>query len=662
MSRSSPVMFGNFFPHLRPRILVLFSLFSGVQGDCGPPPVLKYARTYDPIKSVYKPRESVFYECLPGYRQDMSKPFIAHCSSDKGWNPLEEFCERGCEAPRETRFSVVTDTFLSFYPVGTVVPYVCHRSAYVIPGHPERTASTCFSNYTWSSVPVFCKGQSCGDPGTPDNGDRILMDFLLKAKVNFMCNEGYELIGSPTIQCLSRSFSNNTVVWKPKPPICFRPTCPPPPEIKNGTYTRGKNGTFPLNSNVTYICDLGFSLSGDDLLHCITEDNKTGIWRGSVPECKAQCPTPVLPPHTSLREGILEASYPVGTALRLKCITGYEPISGIMPRITCRDSSTWSNLPTPCQGKRCPVPRFENGRIVDSVDLRLGEEITLGCDYGFRVIGGNTRRCILKDGKVVWDKDVPFCERIPCARPAVIPNGRYDPSPTDSYDAGWAVTYRCDADYTLIGNSTITCVVAKNGVDGEWNWPSPECKIVKCYRPTIPNGKVASVYQHTYTYQNKLPIECNPGYSLVGSSIIECDADSQWKPAGPWCSETPTTSKPTKHPTPAVPSTPPIPPRPGTPKEEITLATVPPITTQTTPKDESATVPPVTTETAPKDDSGSNKAIGIAVGAVISIIVLAALIFAAVKWSHRKGKANTHPGSTDNYHVVAAKDVALQEK
>ncbi|XP_070601679.1 complement decay-accelerating factor, GPI-anchored-like isoform X3 [Erythrolamprus reginae] len=370
MSRSPPVMFRNFFPHLRPRILVLFSLFSGVQGDCGPPPVLKYTYTFDPIKSVYKPREAVVYTCLPGYRQDNSKPFIAYCSSDKGWNTLEEFCE--------------------------LVPYVCHRSAYVIPGHPERTASTCFSNYTWSSVPVFCKGQSCGDPGTPDNGDRIIpMDFLLKAKVNFMCNEGYELIGSPTIQCLSRSFSNNTVVWKPKPPICFRPTCPPPPEIKNGNYTRGKNGTFPLNSNVTYICDLGFSLSGDDLLHCITEDNKTGIWRESVPECKA-----------------------------------------------------------------------------------------------------------------------------------------------------------------------------------------------------------------------------------------------------------PTTSKPTKYPTPAVPSTPPIPPRPGTPKEDITVATV----------------PPVTTETVLKDVPESSKAIGIAVGAVISIIVLAALIFAAVKWSHRKGKANTYPGSTDNYHVVAEKDVALQEK
>ncbi|XP_070601675.1 C4b-binding protein alpha chain-like isoform X2 [Erythrolamprus reginae] len=291
--------------------------------------------------------------------------------------------------------------------------------------------------------------------------------------------------------------------------------------------------SYPVGTNLTYHCITGYEyIPGiNPSITCLN----TSKWSEISSLCRAQCPTPVLPPYSLLREGSLETSYPVGTALRLKCIPGYEPISGKVPRMTCRDSSTWSDLPTLCQGRRCPVPRFDNGRIIDSVDLRLGEEITLGCDYGFRLIGDNTRRCVLSGGKVDWNRDVPFCERIPCARPPIIPNGRYDASPTDSYDAGWAVTYRCDADYTLIGNSTITCVVAKNGVDGEWNWPSPECKIVKCYRPNVSNGKVASVYQPTYTYQDKLSIECNSGYSLIGSSLIECDADSQWKQAGPWC-------------------------------------------------------------------------------------------------------------------------------
>ncbi|XP_015672468.1 complement component receptor 1-like protein [Protobothrops mucrosquamatus] len=684
MNGSCTVMFGDFFSHLAPRILVLFSLFSGMLGDCGPPPVLKHAMPYDPVKSIYKPYESVTYKCLPGYTENHDKNHIATCFPEAGWNPMEEFCESGCEGPRETRFSVVDDEFLHFYPVGSVVHHICHRSAEHIPGHPKRLAITCLSDYTWSSVPVFCKGQSCGDPGKPENGDRIiLMDFLLKARVNFTCSEGYQLIGSPTSQCLPRTLSNNTVIWKPKPPICFRPTCPPPPEIKNGAYTGGKNGTFPLNSKVTYICDLGFSLSRDDLLHCITEDNKTGIWRGSVPECKAQCPAPVLPPHSSLRGGgDLAESYAVATTLRLQCIPGYEYLPGTIPTMRCLDTSKWSDLPALCQGRRCPVPHIENGRILHSDDLRLGEEITLACDYGFRLISDNTRRCVLKSGKVDWNTELPFCERIPCVRPPVIANGRYDPNPLDTYDAGSTVLYRCDPDYSLIGKSAITCIVEENGLDGKWDLSPPECKKVECHRPRVENGRVASVFQATYTYENKIEIECNPGHTLVGSSTIECGADSQWKSV-PTCLMLSTTSKPTKSPTPTVPPTPQIPPKPDTvsPREDGTEVS----TTSKPTKSPTPTVPPTPqipprpgtvspredgteettaspTATTPTHESGSNNTVGIVFGAVIAVIVLAALIFAAVKWFSLQGKANVPHAPTDSYHVVSEKDMTLEEK
>uniref|UniRef100_A0A8C7DVS7 Sushi domain-containing protein n=1 Tax=Naja naja TaxID=35670 RepID=A0A8C7DVS7_NAJNA len=361
------------------------------------------------------------------------------------------------------------------------------------------------------------------------------------------------------------------------------------------------------------------------------------------------CPRPNLPLHSSLREGVLEDTYPAGTNLRLKCIPGYENIPGIQPRMTCLDTSKWSDLPTLCQGKRCPVPHIENGKIVSSNDLRLGEEVTLACEYGFRMIGGTTRRCVVRSGVVDWNTELPTCHRIPCARPPLIANGEYDPDSSDMYDVGWVTIYRCDRDYSLIGNSTITCIVAENGVDGKWDLPSPECKKVKCRRPSIPNGNVASVFQATYTYENKLQIECNPGYTLLGSSSIQCGADSQWKPSLPSCDKTPTTPKPTKSPTPAVPSTPPIPSRPGTvsPKEDSTKATAGPSTT---------------TQTTPKSEPGSGHVIGIAIGAVIGVIVLAALIFAAVKWHSVQGKANTHPVSTDAYHVVSEKDVALEPK
>lgn len=65
---------------------------------------------------------------------------------------------------------------------------------------------------------------------------------------------------------------------------------------------------------------------------------------------------------------------------------------------------------------------------------------------------------------------------IPCAIPPEIANGIYNPSPSDEYYVGLTVTYLCDRDYSLIGDSTIECEVAENGVDGIWNMLPPECK------------------------------------------------------------------------------------------------------------------------------------------------------------------------------------------
>ncbi|KAM3841174.1 zona pellucida sperm-binding protein 3 receptor-like isoform 1-T1 [Vipera latastei] len=256
----------------------------------------------------------------------------------------------------------------------------------------------------------------------------------------------------------------------------------------------------------------------------------------SSSEVQSECTTPILSPHSSLRGGgDLADTYPVGAVLQLKCAIGYENIPGTFPIMTCLGTSKWSDRPTLCRGRRCPVPHIENGRIVSTNDLRLGEEVTLACDYGFRIMGGSTFQCVLRSGKVEWNRDLPYCERISCAQPPVIVNGRYDPHPLNKYDAGSIVLYQCDADYSLIGKSAIICIVEENGVDGTWDFPPPECKKVKCHGQKIPNGRMQTLFLEAYTYQNKISYECNSGYLLVGSSLVECDANSEWNPPVPRC-------------------------------------------------------------------------------------------------------------------------------
>uniref|UniRef100_A0A670Z6T2 Uncharacterized protein n=1 Tax=Pseudonaja textilis TaxID=8673 RepID=A0A670Z6T2_PSETE len=243
------------------------------------------------------------------------------------------------------------------------------------------------------------------------------------------------------------------------------------------------------------------------------------------------CPTPTLPPRSTLRGSeTLKDSYETGTVLRLVCIPGYELIPRARPTLTCSPDGTWTKVTELCQGKRCPVPHLENGKILESDDLRLGETVTLGCNSGYRMIGESTLRCVVRGGEVRWHRDLPFCEQIPCPRPATISNGRYDADSTDSYIVGSTVIYRCDADYSLIGNSTITCRVSADGMNGEWNSP-PECRKVKCAKPSIPNGRLGTVYKPSYTYGDRVTLECNPGYTLVGDSWVRCGADNTWKPS-----------------------------------------------------------------------------------------------------------------------------------
>nr|XP_034978143.1 membrane cofactor protein [Zootoca vivipara] len=248
--------------------------------------------------------------------------------------------------------------------------------------------------------------------------------------------------------------------------------------------------------------------------------------------------------NASLRSGDPKDSYPAGTVLRYRCIPGYEPIPGQTLSLTCLANSKWSiENPRFCQGKfhliylqlrrRCPTIDLANGRIVKSNDLRLGDEITLGCDEGHRMVGEKTLRCRLIQNKVDWDKELPLCQRVPCFPPPKIANGQHSTTSDGEYSYGTSVTYTCDPYHSLIGNRTITCLVAADGVTGEWRPAAPE--LVICSRPNIKNGRITTAYKQAYTYGNHIMFVCDRGYTLVGNDSSTCGADGFWHPPVPTC-------------------------------------------------------------------------------------------------------------------------------
>ncbi|NXV77007.1 C4BPA protein, partial [Atlantisia rogersi] len=231
-------------------------------------------------------------------------------------------------------------------------------------------------------------------------------------------------------------------------------------------------------------------------------------------------------------------SFPVGAEVTYVCRPGYMAIPG-KPRVRmCGKDLEWSPIEPFCTARRCRHPgELENG-VVNVPSLTFGSAVTFSCDKGFRLRGTREISCVIKGKGVDWNRDLPFCERIPCDPPPSIANGHY--TEADSYVYESSVSYTCNSvpkgqdPFSLIGQATILCVSNEDS-NGVWSGPPPQCKVVKCDNPTVANGRKRFGFGPSYGYRDTVMFECNPGYFLNGSDIIECGENSTWLPPVPTC-------------------------------------------------------------------------------------------------------------------------------
>ncbi|XP_042319672.1 complement receptor type 2-like isoform X2 [Sceloporus undulatus] len=524
--------------------------------------------------------EEITYVCDQGYRPIGRT--TARCTLFEGnkvlWDIDPPLCARiPCERPPTILNGTHSgDTSLDHYTVGDVVTYSCGRDLSLI-GNSSIVCITAKDgvNGIWDRPAPECKAIQCSRPQI-QNG-RLTSAFQPiynhERVLQFVCDSGYSLVGTEFVKCGADS------MWHPELPTCVKVVECSRPQIQNGKLTTGFQPSYPYEHVLQFVCDSGYSLVGNKFVKCGADS----MWHPEFPTCvkdiltthltstptpnvypardkknetSGDCPAPENPPHATLIGGELNDSYPVGTVLKYNCIPGYQLIVGSNPSIECLDNSTWSQTPTFCELKRCKVPVLENGKIETSGNLELGDEVTFVCDEGYRLIGAETARCTLYGNKVEWDTTPPLCERIPCERPPTIANGSHSGDESlDHYTVGTVITYTCDKDFSLIGDSSIICIVAQDGLTGTWDKSPPECKVVQCSRPQIQNGKLTTGFQPSYQYEHVLQFVCDVGYTMVGIEFVKCGADNMWHPELPTCvkdnltTHSTSTSTPTSTPT-----------------------------------------------------------------------------------------------------------------
>uniref|UniRef100_A0A8B9HW82 Selectin P n=1 Tax=Astyanax mexicanus TaxID=7994 RepID=A0A8B9HW82_ASTMX len=248
----------------------------------------------------------------------------------------------------------------------------------------------------------------------------------------FSCEEGFELVGSPTTQC------DHTGHWTQPAPTCtgtnsivcfIHPscdscenhfyfhfyfifillvkkesletasiTCGPPMVPANGNMTcTGPLAKFSFRSSCALICEEGYSPAGESTLTCL----KTGNWSAETPTCEArQCPLLFSPENGWMNCSDPHWSFSYGSLCSFGCEDGHV-LTG-EPSLDCTVTGSWSQETPFCDGK-----------INSPVQLKMilgnfsfGSQCMFQCSEGYRLNGTSELICTSTG---IWTAKLPTC-------------------------------------------------------------------------------------------------------------------------------------------------------------------------------------------------------------------------------------------------------------
>ncbi|XP_066559748.1 complement component receptor 1-like protein isoform X2 [Amia ocellicauda] len=259
-----------------------------------------------------------------------------------------------CSPPPGVPLMVLTDIKpMDVFPEGASVKYKCAHGYQNRGGSPK---STCI-NKGWTTPTLLCKPISCGSPGEILNGQFIISEGIhFGSTVWASCNEGYNLVGRKTRECLQSGWSVNI-------PVCEVVTCPPPPQIEHGEVVNVIPTRVQYRDVIEYRCNK-FHLIGESEIFCTNYGN----YSGPPPQCKAiTCPDPSLPNGRIWRGR--KNPYEYRDVVTFSCNPGYEMEGS--GSITCEEHG-WSPAILHCH-------RFEPPTTEPPTDP--AEECNLWCQF-----------------------------------------------------------------------------------------------------------------------------------------------------------------------------------------------------------------------------------------------------------------------------------------
>ncbi|MGH0158069.1 UNVERIFIED_CONTAM: hypothetical protein FKN15_073952, partial [Acipenser sinensis] len=174
-----------------------------VRLSCGKPAAVEHGSVQG---NDYTLGGEAVYSCNPGFElQGHSK---STCKANKQWSPAAPLCVQiSCGTPPSVENAVALATGDTYR---NNISFVC-SSGFHLAG-PQNI--TCQANGSWSTPTPVCEGVTCESPGLLVNGLAEYNSLTAGSRVEFQCDEGYELLGQLIAVCTG----NGT--WSSPTPTC----------------------------------------------------------------------------------------------------------------------------------------------------------------------------------------------------------------------------------------------------------------------------------------------------------------------------------------------------------------------------------------------------------------------------------------------------------
>ncbi|KNC51686.1 uncharacterized protein AMSG_12101 [Thecamonas trahens ATCC 50062] len=498
--------------------------------------------------------QSCSYSCNAGYQA--ANAGSTTCTVGPAWSPPTQCSTFSGYCPSlATPTNAIGISYASGRELGDLATLSCTDGYEPSAGQSTRTCGpggAGVGDGTWSDLPFACvrKPDYCVPLSVANGVETPGCGHKIDDVCAVTCSSGYEDSSASGPDYTCQAASQLSGAWSGSP-LCTKISgyclVIPPPAFAIGI---GYGNNRELGDTATLTCNNGYvPQGGNSVQTCGASSPSNGAWSGPAFACirKINYCADLAGANGMPVPGCMRR---IGDTCLFDCGHGFMDVGHAASGYNCTALSAangvWDGAPA-CLliPNYCAPQAIVPDGSVNCTTAFLGDTCELTCNTGYQAVGGSQRTCLAAaEWFGTWSGDALDCEKIPdyCTLPA----GAYgSPAGTCGQELGNGCYYTCDAGYRsqVLVNATRTCSVGSQGSGGgAWvpPFPDPLCVPLPCRNlPLLGNGTL--VPQYGAVTLDTVDATCNEGYTLVGETVLACEADpldtiwSAWSAPVPYC-------------------------------------------------------------------------------------------------------------------------------